>query len=192
MANIFTSSIGKKLIMSISGLFLIIFLLLHMTINFFSVIDSFTGKYGAADGLFQAGCDFMALPIVTVMVPVLAFGFVIHIIYAAYLTWCNIQSRGGYKRYEVASKAKIISLKERKSEVKSHGQHNLKAASNQIFGRRFFYVFNTVSSKLSFPLPYFPVKRSPCNIAQLRRFFSGNLLSYPPIVNMPEIFRHRL
>ncbi len=109
MANIFTSSIGKKLIMSISGLFLIIFLLLHMTINFFSVIDSFTGKYGAADGLFQAGCDFMALPIVTVMVPVLAFGFVIHIIYAAYLTWCNIQSRGGYKRYEVASKAKTES-----------------------------------------------------------------------------------
>lgn len=80
-----------------------------MTINFFSVIDSFTGKYGAADGLFQAGCDFMALPIVTVMVPVLAFGFVIHIIYAAYLTWCNIQSRGGYKRYEVASKAKTES-----------------------------------------------------------------------------------
>ena len=50
------SSITKKLIMSISGLFLIVFLLLHMTINFFSVIDSFTGKYGAADGLFQAGC----------------------------------------------------------------------------------------------------------------------------------------
>ena len=73
------------------------------------MIDSFTGKYGAADGLFQAGCDFMALPIVTVMVPVLAFGFVIHIIYAAYLTWCNIQSRGGYKRYEVASKAKTES-----------------------------------------------------------------------------------
>ncbi len=109
MANIFTSSIGKKLIMSISGLFLIIFLLLHLSINFFSVIDTFTGKYGAADGLFQAGCDFMSLPIVTVMVPVLAFGFIIHIIYACYLTWCNIQSRGGYKRYEVASKAKTES-----------------------------------------------------------------------------------
>ena len=39
MANIFTSSIGKKLIMSISGLFVIIFLLLHMNINLFSVID---------------------------------------------------------------------------------------------------------------------------------------------------------
>lgn len=109
MANIFTSSIGKKLIMSISGLFLIIFLLLHMTINLFSVIDSFNGTYGSADGLFQAGCDFMALPIVTVMVPVLALGFIIHIIYAGYLTMCNIQSRGGYKRYEVASKAKTES-----------------------------------------------------------------------------------
>ena len=109
MANIFTSSIGKKLIMSISGLFLIIFLLLHLTINLFSVIDSFNGTYGSADGLFQAGCDFMALPIVTVMVPVFVFGFIIHIIYAGYLTMCNIQSRGGYKRYEVASKAKTES-----------------------------------------------------------------------------------
>ena len=109
MANILTSSIGKKLIMSISGLFLILFLLLHMTINLFSVIDSFTGSYGAADGLFQAGCDFMALPIVTIMVPVLALGFVIHIIYAFYLTICNIKSRGGYSRYEVSSKAKTES-----------------------------------------------------------------------------------
>lgn len=109
MANIFTSSIGKKLIMSISGLFLIVFLLLHMTINLFSVIDSINGKFGAPDGLFAAGCEFMATPIVTVMVPVLAFGFVIHIAYGCYLTWCNIQTRGGYKRYEVASKAKTES-----------------------------------------------------------------------------------
>ncbi len=103
------SSITKKLIMSISGLFLIIFLLLHMTINFFSVIDAFTGKFGAADGLFQAGCDFMALPIVTVMVPVLAAGFFVHIIYAFILTLKNIEARGGYKRYEGGSKAKAES-----------------------------------------------------------------------------------
>ena len=81
MASIFTSSIGKKLIQSISGMFLIAFLLLHGTINFFSVIDTFTGKYGAADGLYQLGCDFMATPIVTLMVPVLALGFVIHILW---------------------------------------------------------------------------------------------------------------
>ena len=103
------SSITKKLIMSISGLFLIVFLLLHMTINFFSVIDSCKGTYGAADGLFQAGCDFMALPIVTIMVPVLAAGFLVHIAYAFILTLNNIMARGGYNRYEVASKAKAES-----------------------------------------------------------------------------------
>lgn len=109
MANIFTSSIGKKLIMSISGLFLILFLLLHLTINLFSVIDTFNGEFGAAEGLFQLGCDFMALPIVTIMVPILAFGFIIHILYAFILTLRNINTRGGYKRYEVASKAKADS-----------------------------------------------------------------------------------
>ena len=109
MANIFTSSIGKKLIMSISGLFLIIFLLLHMTINLFSVIDSINGTFGSPDGLFAAGCEFMSLPIVTVMVPVLAFGFIIHIIYALILTFSNLKARGGYSRYAVASKAKTDS-----------------------------------------------------------------------------------
>ena len=109
MANIFKSSIGKKLIMSISGLFLIIFLTLHVTINLFSVFDTFKGTYGAADGLFAMGCEFMSLPIVTIMVPVLAFGFIIHIIYAFYLTWNNIKTRGGYRRYAVASRAKAES-----------------------------------------------------------------------------------
>ena len=102
---IFNSSIGKKFIQSISGAFLILFLLLHGTINFFSVIDTFTGKFGAPDGLFQLGCDFMALPIVTIMVPVLALGFVVHIAYGCWLTFQNLAARGGIKRYEVSSKA---------------------------------------------------------------------------------------
>ena len=102
------SSITKKLIMSISGLFLIVFMLLHMTINFFSVIDTFTGKYGAADGLFQAGCDFMALPIITIMVPVLAAGFIVHIVYAFILSWGNYKARGT-ERYAVANKTKAES-----------------------------------------------------------------------------------
>ncbi len=109
MATIFKSSIGKKLVQSISGLFLILFLLLHGTINFFSVIDSFTGKFGTADGLFKAGCDFMALPVVTIMVPVLALGFVIHILWALWLTYGNLKARGGYNRYAVPSKAKADS-----------------------------------------------------------------------------------
>jgi succinate dehydrogenase / fumarate reductase cytochrome b subunit len=99
------SSITKKLIMSISGLFLIVFLLLHMTINFFSVIDTINGTYGSPDGLFQAGCDFMALPIVTIMVPVLAAGFLVHIAYALILSYGNYKARGA-ERYAVANKTK--------------------------------------------------------------------------------------
>jgi succinate dehydrogenase / fumarate reductase cytochrome b subunit len=112
---IFNSSIGKKFIQSITGAFLVIFLLLHGTINFFSVIDSFTGKYGAVaadeklfsagDGLFKLGCDFMSTGFISIMVPILALGFLIHIIYGCWLSWQNLKARGGWKRYEVASKA---------------------------------------------------------------------------------------
>lgn len=112
---IFNSSIGKKFIQSITGAFLVIFLLLHATINFFSVIDSFTRKFGVVaadqdlfskgDGLFKLGCDFMSTPVISIMVPVLALGFLIHIVYGCWLTYQNIKARGGYKRYEVASKA---------------------------------------------------------------------------------------
>jgi succinate dehydrogenase / fumarate reductase cytochrome b subunit len=112
---IFNSSIGKKFIQAVSGAFLIFFLILHGVINFFSVIDSFTGKFGVAandeaifskgDGLFKLGCDFMSTPIIDIMVPILALGFVIHIAYGCWLTWQNIRARGGVKRYEVASKA---------------------------------------------------------------------------------------
>ena len=103
------SSIAKKLIMSISGLFLIVFLLLHLTINAFSILDTINGTYGAADGLFAKGCEFMALPIVTIMVPVLAFGFFVHIAYALILTAGNIKARGGVCRYASGSKGKAES-----------------------------------------------------------------------------------
>ena len=119
MANAFHYSIGRKFIQAVSGAFLIIFLLLHATINFFSVIDSFTGKFGvvanddklfsAGDGLFQLGCDFMSTPVITIMVPVLALGFLIHIGYGIYLSYYDMRARGGVKRYEVASKAKADS-----------------------------------------------------------------------------------
>ena len=116
MANFLTSSIGKKFIQSVTGAFLIIFLLLHGTINFFSVLDSLHGNFGKVaddafpythgDGWFQLGCDFMSSPFIKLMVPVLALGFVIHIVYGCWLSYENIKKRGGVKRYEVASKAK--------------------------------------------------------------------------------------
>ena len=113
------SSIGRKFIQAISGAFLILFLLLHGTINFFSVIDSFTGKFGiaaadeklftAGDGLFKLGCDFMSTPVIDIMVPILALGFLVHIGFGIWLSVLNIKARGGVKRYEVASKAKTDS-----------------------------------------------------------------------------------
>ncbi len=96
MAKLFTSSIGKKLIMSVTGLFMILFLTMHMALNLTSVFSAET---------FKAVCDFMALPIVTIMVPILAAGFVFHIVYAIILEVGNLKARGGAKRYEVANKA---------------------------------------------------------------------------------------
>lgn len=104
------SSITKKLIMSISGLFLIMFMLIHTTINFFSVIDAFKGTWGApaGEGWFAGGCWFMATPVIDIMVPVLAAGFLVHIVYALILTYGNRKARGA-ERYAVANKTKAES-----------------------------------------------------------------------------------
>lgn len=88
MSNLFCSSIGKKLIMSISGLFLITFLLIHLTLNSFLLIP---------DGghLFNAAAHFMATnPFIKVMEPALAIGFLVHIVYAGLLTSQNRRARG--------------------------------------------------------------------------------------------------
>ena len=119
---IFKSSIGKKVVQAISGAFLILFLLLHATINFFSVIDSFTGKYGVVapdaelfskgDGLFKLGCDFMSLPFIDIIVPILALGFLVHIAYGCWLSVQNIKARGTVK-YAVQNKARTDSWSSR-------------------------------------------------------------------------------
>ncbi len=116
---IFNSSIGRKFIQAVSGAFLILFLLIHGVINFFSVIDAFTGKFGAVaadeaifskgDGLFKLGCDFMSTPVIDIMVPILALGFAVHILYGCWLTWQNIRARGGWKRYEVSARGEADS-----------------------------------------------------------------------------------
>ena len=120
--SFFKSSIGKKFIQAISGAFLILFLLLHATINFFSVIDTFTGRYGIAaadtelfskgDGLFKLGCDFMSLPIIDIMVPILALGLLVHVVWGCWLTVQNIKARGAVK-YAVQNKARTDSWSSR-------------------------------------------------------------------------------
>jgi succinate dehydrogenase / fumarate reductase cytochrome b subunit len=99
MGNLLTSSIGKKLIMSITGLFLMLFLIVHLTVNATSLIGP---------EAFASACEFMALPVVTIMVPVLAAGFIIHIIYATWLTITNLRARGK-ERYAISHKGEADS-----------------------------------------------------------------------------------
>ena len=75
------SSIGRKLIMSISGLFLILFLLFHLSMNVAAV---FSGEaYNTICGLL--GSNWYAI----VGTLVLAAGVVVHFVYAVMLTLQN-------------------------------------------------------------------------------------------------------
>lgn len=86
MNGIFSSSLGKKLIMSITGLFLMMFLLVHLTVNLMLLFGD--GK------LFNFAANFMATnPLIEVVEPVLAIGFIIHIIYASIITLLNRRTR---------------------------------------------------------------------------------------------------
>lgn len=90
MSNLFSSSIGRKLVMSLSGLFLIIFLLVHLVANSFI--------FAGAEA-FNAACHFMGY--LKIIVPVLAAGFIFHIVYAFILTLKNNNARPvKYKLHE--------------------------------------------------------------------------------------------
>ncbi len=88
MSNLLlTSSIGKKLIVSLSGLFLMAFLTVHLTVNLMLVIDD-TGN------LFNIAANFMATnPLIKIVEPILAIGLVIHITYTITLTIQNKLAR---------------------------------------------------------------------------------------------------
>lgn len=80
--NLFTSSIGKKIIMSLTGLFLITFLIIHCAIN--SMI--FLNDGGAT---FAHWGHFMGTnPIIRAMEIVLVLGFLFHII-DGFMLWAQ-------------------------------------------------------------------------------------------------------
>jgi succinate dehydrogenase / fumarate reductase cytochrome b subunit len=73
--------------MSITGFFLISFLLVHLSINLLLIFDD-TGA------LFNQGANFMATnPIIKIVEPILALGFILHIIYASIITISNMAAR---------------------------------------------------------------------------------------------------
>ena len=93
MSNIFFSSIGRKLIMSITGLFLILFICVHLSVNLLLIFDD-------SGVLFNNAAYFMdSNPIVKIIEPLLAIGFAVHIIYATIITIQNQKTR--QKNYSV-------------------------------------------------------------------------------------------
>lgn len=93
------SSIGKKLIMSISGLFLVLFLLFHLSMN---VAAAFSGEaYNMICSLLGANWYAVAATLV------LAAGIVIHFVYALILTLQNRKARGN-DRYAINARPKGV------------------------------------------------------------------------------------
>jgi len=89
MKGFVKTSIGKKLFMSVSGLFLITFLLVHLTAN----LCLFFGRDS-----FNAAVEFMDTnPLIQIMQPILALGFLIHITYSMILSIKNLRARGADK-----------------------------------------------------------------------------------------------
>ena len=93
------SSIGRKVVMSVSGLFLVLFLTFHMCMNLALVFSP--DAYNAICGFL--GANWYAL----VGTAVLAAGFLVHIIYAFWLTWQNRKARGN-DRYAVTTRPKSV------------------------------------------------------------------------------------
>ena len=93
------SSIGKKLIMSISGLFLVLFLLFHLSMNVTAV---FSGEaYNMVCSLLGSNWYAVAATLV------LAAGVVIHFVYAIILTLQNRKERGN-DRYAINARPKGV------------------------------------------------------------------------------------
>ncbi len=97
MSNIFSSSIGKKLLMALAGLFLVLFLLVHLGINLTLIICESTKPFNVAS-------HFMGTNIVVKVFEVILFGTVLlHILYGLILQIQNWFARP--KRYKVANYA---------------------------------------------------------------------------------------
>ncbi len=93
------SSVGRKVVMSVTGVALILFLTFHMAMNLVAIIS--------ADG-YNMICEFLGANWYA-LVGTAALGvlFIIHIIYAFWLTMQNRKARGT-ERYAVTDKPKTV------------------------------------------------------------------------------------
>ena len=93
------SSVGRKVVMSVTGLFLVLFVTFHALMNAVAMI-----KFEYYDVI----CEFLGANWYAVLgTLVLAAGFAIHIIYAFWLTLQNRKARGN-NRYAVTTTPKDV------------------------------------------------------------------------------------
>jgi|TARA_X000000368_G_scaffold125105_2_gene98181 succinate dehydrogenase / fumarate reductase cytochrome b subunit len=98
-----SSSIGRKILMALSGIFLVVFLTQHFLINITSVFS---------ENLFNTLSHFMGNnPLVQfILQPVLIFGVIFHFVMGFYLEILNSKSRKkNYSKYSGSSNASWIS-----------------------------------------------------------------------------------
>jgi len=79
MSSILTSSIGKKFIMSLAGIFLLLFLLVHLGINLLLILCSSTEYFNIASHFMRTNI------LIKIFEVVLFGGILLHIIYAVIL-----------------------------------------------------------------------------------------------------------
>lgn len=93
------SSLGRKVVMSLTGLFLILFVTFHVLMNAVALISPRS---------YNLICEFLGANwYALVGTAILAAGFVIHIIYAFWLTLQNRKARGN-DRYAVTTRPKSV------------------------------------------------------------------------------------
>ncbi|GMN10138.1 succinate dehydrogenase cytochrome b subunit [Croceitalea sp. MTPC9] len=103
MSGLIKSSLARKVVMALSGLFLVFFLAQHFTINITSVIDPET---------FNTWSHFMGYnPLVQfILQPILIAGVIIHFIMGFVLELQNRKARGiGYVKYKGSANAPWVS-----------------------------------------------------------------------------------
>ncbi|AWX44616.1 hypothetical protein HME9304_01619 [Flagellimonas maritima] len=103
MSGLLKSSIARKIVMALSGLFLVVFLTQHFVINITSVIDP---------DVFNSWSHFMGYnPLVQfILQPILIAGVIIHFVMGFILEIQNRRARGvGYVKYKGSANAPWVS-----------------------------------------------------------------------------------
>ena len=93
------SSVGRKVVMSLTGLFLILFITFHVLMNAVALVSM---------DAYEAICHFLGANWYALAgTAVIAAGVVLHIVYALWLTIQNRKARGNDK-YKVAERPKSV------------------------------------------------------------------------------------